>query len=515
MAAILRSARNLARVLLLLLLRGAFGGFAVLHPLSAFVLPFRSAPQEGSALNPSCSPLALRKKAVTATVGTIFSASMDLQMSSPEESEAVRPALSSFEGTIQLTGIIARRKSVGKWLHFVTLEIPECELTACNGVTAPVLQLPVIVKFEDMPLPNSLKKGNRISVECTDDPDSRAMQVDRWDSDASPPARVQAVAQPVDLGAAEQISGGAGHTILMGVNGWKGSLCRAWVRGQKDTERGCTDPNCLFRHAYLPGEETVVARQDRQAAAARAEAVDEDDPHREGKEGKSKHNRIFAAWLIETFGVELLRSQGGVVDIAGGGGAVSEILELEHGVPCTLIDPRPLRLSAQRRRRIRKLTTRRRAEGAVVPAGVAQGDSESDPLGALLGVDGSGRAGKEPETEARGNWHGPAGLRSAPFRHIVQEFPGEAGDAALAAAAAASVLIGMHSDDATEPIVDAALSLGKPFAVRPLCPSHTCRHNGHSYASLLYQVVPCCVFPSRHPHRRTPQGPGTHPQDNT
>ena len=176
MAAILRSARNLARVLLLLLLRGAFGGFAVLHPLSAFVLPFRSAPQEGSALNPSCSPLALRKKAVTATVGTIFSASMDLQMSSPEESEAVRPALSSFEGTIQLTGIIARRKSVGKWLHFVTLEIPECELTAFNGVTAPVLQLPVIVKFEDMPLPNSLKKGNRISVECTDDPDSRAMQ---------------------------------------------------------------------------------------------------------------------------------------------------------------------------------------------------------------------------------------------------------------------------------------------------------------------------------------------------
>jgi len=47
--------------------------------------------------------------------------------------------------------------------------------------------------------------------------------------------------------------------------------------------------------------------------------------------------------------------------------------------------------------------------------------------------------------------------------------------------------VGMHPDQATEPIIDAALALGKPFA-----------------------VVPCCVFPDLFPHRRTRTGgPGT------
>ena len=41
----------------------------------------------------------------------------------------------------------------------------------------------------------------------------------------------------------------------------------------------------------------------------------------------------------------------------------------------------------------------------------------------------------------------------------------------------------MHPDQATEPIVDAALALGKPFA-----------------------IVPCCVFPELFPQRRTKDG---------
>lgn len=46
-----------------------------------------------------------------------------------------------------------------------------------------------------------------------------------------------------------------------------------------------------------------------------------------------------------------------------------------------------------------------------------------------------------------------------------------------------SVLIGMHPDQATEPIVDVALRLGKPFA-----------------------VVPCCVFGHENRHRRLKDG---------
>ena len=41
-----------------------------------------------------------------------------------------------------------------------------------------------------------------------------------------------------------------------------------------------------------------------------------------------------------------------------------------------------------------------------------------------------------------------------------------------------AVIVGMHPDQATEPIVDAALRLNKPFA-----------------------VVPCCVFPDAFPER--------------
>lgn len=47
----------------------------------------------------------------------------------------------------------------------------------------------------------------------------------------------------------------------------------------------------------------------------------------------------------------------------------------------------------------------------------------------------------------------------------------------------ASLLIGMHPDQATEPIVNGALQAEKPYA-----------------------VVPCCVFASLAPERRTPDG---------
>ena len=48
---------------------------------------------------------------------------------------------------------------------------------------------------------------------------------------------------------------------------------------------------------------------------------------------------------------------------------------------------------------------------------------------------------------------------------------------------AASILVGIHPDQATEPIVDAALAFGKSFA-----------------------VLPCCVFPNQNPHRFLPTG---------
>jgi hypothetical protein len=46
-----------------------------------------------------------------------------------------------------------------------------------------------------------------------------------------------------------------------------------------------------------------------------------------------------------------------------------------------------------------------------------------------------------------------------------------------------SVLVGLHPDQPTEDIVDAALQLNKPFA-----------------------IVPCCVFPRLFPQRTLPNG---------
>lgn len=69
------------------------------------------------------------------------------------------------------------------------------------------------------------------------------------------------------------------------------------------------------------------------------------------------------------------------------------------------------------------------------------------------------------------------------FTHVPSEFWGDVDGPVGAQVATCDVLVGMHPDQATEPIVDAALALGKPFA-----------------------IVPCCVFPELFPQRRTKDG---------
>ena len=61
------------------------------------------------------------------------------------------------------------------------------------------------------------------------------------------------------------------------------------------------------------------------------------------------------------------------------------------------------------------------------------------------------------------------------FQHLRTEFPEAGGDAGLQRYfRGASCIVGMHPDEATEPIIDFAVAAGVPFA-----------------------VVPCCVFCSR------------------
>ena len=75
------------------------------------------------------------------------------------------------------------------------------------------------------------------------------------------------------------------------------------------------------------------------------------------KSAKSTHNRMFANWLLLTFGQSYLRK--GVVDIAGGKGMLSYALGLRYGIKCTLIEPREFELSSMSRKRMKSIVKQR------------------------------------------------------------------------------------------------------------------------------------------------------------
>ena len=160
--------------------------------------------------------------------------------------------------------------------------------------------------------------------------------------------------------------------------------------------------------------------------APREEGHAEDEP-------KEERHRVFARWLCETFGAESLRRGSGVVDVAGGAGGLSTEIHALAAAACTVIDPLE--------------------------------DFEHD------GVQYEGRTCL------------PESGRLIRERFDAAFVRRDAATAGLLARC--SLLCAMHPDQATEAVVDAALRLGKPFA-----------------------VVPCCVFAAEFPARRRRNGDG-------
>jgi len=126
---------------------------------------------------------------------------------------------------------------------------------------------------------------------------------------------------------------------------------------------------------------------------------------------------LFAAFLLEHFGSAALSSGTGVLDVAGGRGELAFELQCVRRVPCTLIEPRPMKLDRRQAAMLRK-----RPE--LVPP---------------------------PQIQAL-------------FDDALCRAPEHA-----ALIAGASIVVAMHPDQATEPAVDVALRCGKPFAVVPCC----------------------------------------------
>ncbi|CAJ1953913.1 unnamed protein product [Cylindrotheca closterium] len=124
---------------------------------------------------------------------------------------------------------------------------------------------------------------------------------------------------------------------------------------------------------------------------------------------RPERQRVFAKWLVATYGVEMLSKGSGVLDVAGGKGELSQAL-FDLGVKKSVIlDPNP------------------RCEGEVTYEII------KEPL------DGDGSRLTD-RTDRVGDL-----VRSC------------------------SMIAGMHPDQATEAIVDTSMRLGVPFAILPCC----------------------------------------------
>lgn len=158
-----------------------------------------------------------------------------------------------------------------------------------------------------------------------------------------------------------------------------------------------------------------------------------DDPSSHGdKDQKSLRAKIFASFLVDTFGFDLFRRQGGVLDVAGGKGKLSVELAVMAQAKCTVVDPLIRGKGGKQRLSPREIKRIQRADGPL-PSHMAKYFLPNDEC-----------------------------------RKLVQE---------------SSCVVGLHPDECTEDLLDAALALDKPVA-----------------------IVPCCVYACLRPDRRLANG---------
>eukprot|EP01117_Protostelium_nocturnum_P006509 TRINITY_DN2346_c0_g1_i1.p1 TRINITY_DN2346_c0_g1~~TRINITY_DN2346_c0_g1_i1.p1 ORF type:complete len:410 (+),score=82.83 TRINITY_DN2346_c0_g1_i1:147-1376(+) len=208
----------------------------------------------------------------------------------------------------------------------------------------------------------------------------------------------------------------------------KQSVCKYWIsQGKCPQEEG----KCLFQHPALQSQQLhQIERREmkRKRKMEKRESEEEGNHHNEAP--SSHRSRIFARWLVNVFGKDALRRGTGVMDIAAGKGDVSSFLSGVYGIPCTMVEPNERKISKSYQRKIQKLIDNEIAEMNLHNC----------------------RNGIEAEVKLI------CSLLDENFTRDHQSTLSKS-----------SILIGMHSDQATEKIVDTSISLGVPFAVVPCC----------------------------------------------
>ena len=218
----------------------------------------------------------------------------------------------------------------------------------------------------------------------------------------------------------------------------------------------------------------------------------------------------FCRWLLAVYGEELLASGSGVVDVAGGRGELAFQLHCLRNIPTTVIDPRPLKLHTNlsridkgahlRATPLHESKTKTAQDtnifiksSASTPSSLsitASSDEKKTPLTPLTPLSSQSSTPSIPKlpNSIQACFPAPVGIDgkiSRFYNHYLKDSAKYQPDLSAEVLNeldqvlnSFSVLVGLHPDQATEPIVDWALLHNKPFA-----------------------VVPCCVFPNMFPLR--------------
>ena len=191
----------------------------------------------------------------------------------------------------------------------------------------------------------------------------------------------------------------------------------------------CPKESCGYSHGQVDTSIQSTRQQYVADKKTRRMMEHEGDFSKEQISGSSQRAEIFAKWIIETWGLDYL-STGVILDVGGGRGDLSFELAVKLGLKCVIVDPRPSKLKRWQAKYLKK----------------------------------------HPEVKTA--------------EHIQDLFNTEFFKSPTSVAVSdVRLVVGLHPDEATEPLVDTSLE-----------------------KSLDFCVIPCCVFSADNPHRRLKDG---------
>jgi hypothetical protein len=303
---------------------------------------------------------------------------------------------------MQVVGFIVRRRSMGKYLAFADIQVEESDendketiLKVAFRRTSPSWNIEDDDSFpqKTSALPYGAKVRLDLRNRQTDSGNS--LEVHTWEILSNPRDAALEAAKEKDT---------------------EGVSCRVCLQVRADA---------YFRFNEAPSETDENHNNAPKVAPTRDELRPRSNT---GPDGQNSHGdnrakalraKIFASWLIDTFGTEHLTQNGGVLDIAGGKGKLSVELALQGKIQSTIIDP-------------------------------------------LVRKRGKNLLPKEAKQIQKANAPHPHHLPK-PFNQTT--FLQDCGDLVRSS----SICIGLHPDECTEDILDVALRYGKPVAIVPCC----------------------------------------------